>query len=282
MCYNRITILVLCITFFVLPFITYSLTQEQIDVLNDLAAKNNISNATLISIFTEIETNFTKFYEKSYIDNLEAQLRYDIAQVNSSVNIEIIRLLESFKQNTTENVSLIVAAKLSKSEEETASRIRNIEDSTISTEEFNTTLTQLDKNDLNLQNALNNSNNLNRLFIVLAVLFSIGASYLIFTRFYKPAKTTEGIIVNPSSGEVITLEELMKNESRKSRVKNAWNLCVKINRLAIPQPLKEELTKNVYDGYILNEQDLETALEAKGVHSEKKEQSEYKTLRRRK
>jgi len=242
-------------------------------------------NLTQLSSFIEIKTNetrqeaenFTILQLAGYASRQELELNasdiaYRIAIVNSSVSLEIVKLISSFKDAAANESFAMLIEKFNSSisvyDSTVNERLENIKLRYVSKEEAK----ERDANLTVLMNAngqyiiakIDSDNFLTR--IAMAFLVAGIAVFL----WKKPAqKTEQKVSILSAGGEKMSIEDMINPEYQKA-VREAYNLKVAVKKMSLPEPVARKAFERIDEG-VITKDNLHQILE--GIKAEHQETS---------
>lgn len=249
-----------CLTLFVATLLfgsyAYGLTADEEQLILELASKANLSNSTLlVRIFnsttginatqnvTVLVNNDT--YNRTQIDNFFANQSKSITDVNSSVNLEIIKLLNAYQNASVEIATGVADERVNKTLpnviEQFDSLIRSLDSKFATKTEVSSSL---QNTSLQLRAAIGTSEsfirkdmNGNTILLILGIILgsagSAAAMYFLTKR--RIDKIPKNFVVNmratkPLSSRVGSIDEITSNETirqRRLRLIELKNYCLK-------------------------------------------------------
>lgn len=280
-------ILILCIHINVHE-VNAALTEDQILLINDISSQLNVSNDTFISIFISIENSILNSYEqqanetynRSFIDAEITSMQYKIDQVNSTINIGLYNLLESFKNSTIENASYIAAesaasaidSRLFTLEEETDERISSIKTNYVTMQQMDDLNNSQSRSLMIMSNAFSEkiNNDVSSLWawiFIVPLAFTLLSLFIVFRGGGVSLLGRRISTSFPVPSQRSNIETLKTAEDYKKHRKKTWELVSKVSNYTKNQIVREKLVKEIYDGVILSEEDLIEAANAYTIES---------------
>lgn len=270
--YYRLFLLILAA--FVMP--ASALSELQLAVLNDLANRTNMSNETLILLFdstynkTEINilVSSVNSTTNANVESARIQLTYDIAQVNSSVNLEIQKALaeaaNSASQNTTsELMRTAVRPELEKMNQEFRLLLANAENAGVTDLElarFNESVSSIIfDNDARIRSELQGILNSSFMFVYFFIA-AIGAVPVLLIMTMRRSRRLQTAMLGQQLQRKFELQDIDMSPLTKEKIENLRNLKNEILKRKIAPETKKALLRKVDDGYILSLKDIEAEI----------------------
>jgi len=223
----------------------FALSQEQINTINTISQQLNISNETLISIFTDIEKNI------SSISQNVSETKKTIESLNATTLERINQTLESI--NSLMTLSDSVDDRFEKVNNEIKS-LKNMTNSTVKRNELYEQMSYL-------RNEVEQNINYNWYATVLIPLTCLGLIYFL---------SKKQIIISPSIREIeskkVSIKEAKDEEEYKKNIENIWTLKAKILNMKASDEIKRKLNNLVNQQVIYDDETLKKAYE--GIKAE--------------
>lgn len=239
-------------------------------VINEMAVKLNMSNETLFVLFRPITANFTGYYNTTEVDTRIQQYNYTLWSVNTSVNLQLGKLLssllDSYVNASVSNASYKISPLIAVLRDDMNIRFDALKNTTVKNYQLERNITELNQNvtqyaystSLSIKQQLDNKIDWNfMLAFFMSVIIPTGI-YLATTRIYSLRMKILGSVQDLRK---YAIEDLNLNPMTQEEIKRRKELKMTIIKTKCEPAIMKALLQKVDTDEINDEQSIKDIME---------------------